>query len=137
MRKNIDGFSLTELIVVIVILAVIIAIAFPYIIPWVENSRRTVDVSNAQELAKVTTRLIAIDNEYAGFHGDIILDEELNQLIEFSVEDELGKVPIIKTYRNRYFIITVTETSDIIITDDVGYELFPHQDKLYQAVNNK
>ncbi len=49
-KMNNKGFSLVELIVVIAIMAVLVGVLAPQFIKYVESSRRSTDVSNAQNI---------------------------------------------------------------------------------------
>ena len=51
MKKNNKGFSLVELIIVIAIMAVLIGLLAPQYLRFVEKSKKSADVSNAQSLA--------------------------------------------------------------------------------------
>lgn len=51
MKKNNKGFSLVELIIVIAIMAVLIGLLAPQYLRFVEKSKKSSDVSNAQALA--------------------------------------------------------------------------------------
>lgn len=51
MKKNNKGFSLVELIIVIAIMAVLIGLLAPQYLKFVEKSKKSADVSNAQALA--------------------------------------------------------------------------------------
>jgi len=50
MKKNNNGFSLVELIIVIAIMAVLVGVLAPQFIKYVEQSRRSRDISTAQEI---------------------------------------------------------------------------------------
>ena len=51
MKKNNKGFSLVELIIVIAIMAVLIGLLAPQYLRFVDKSKKSADVSNAQALA--------------------------------------------------------------------------------------
>ena len=51
MKKNNKGFSLVELIIVIAIMAVLIGLLAPQYLKFVQKSKVSADVSNAQALA--------------------------------------------------------------------------------------
>lgn len=49
-KLNNKGFSLVELIIVIAIMAVLVGVLAPQFIKYVEQSRRSTDISNAEEI---------------------------------------------------------------------------------------
>lgn len=66
-KMNNKGFSLVELIVVIAIMAVLVGVLAPQFIKYVESSRRSTDISNAQNiqsamLADIADGLISADS---------------------------------------------------------------------------
>ena len=50
MKKNRNSFTLAELLIVVVIIAVLVAISIPIFSSQLEKSRRAVDVSNARNI---------------------------------------------------------------------------------------
>ena len=62
MKKNNNGFSLVELIIVIAIMAVLVGVLAPQFIKYVEQSRRSRDISTAQEIREAVLADIA-DNQ--------------------------------------------------------------------------
>ncbi len=66
-KMNNKGFSLVELIVVIAIMAVLVGVLAPQFIKYVESSRRSTDVSNAQNIQSAV--LADIANTASGFTG--------------------------------------------------------------------
>ena len=65
MKKNNKGFSLVELIIVIAIMAVLVGVLAPQFIKYVEQSRRSRDISTAQEIREAVLADIA-DNSITG-----------------------------------------------------------------------
>jgi len=59
MKKNNNGFSLVELIIVIAIMAVLVGVLAPQFIKYVEQSRRSRDISTAQEVREAVLADIA------------------------------------------------------------------------------
>ena len=58
-KMNNKGFSLVELIVVIAIMAVLVGVLAPQFIKYVESSRRSTDVSNAEAIRSAVLADIA------------------------------------------------------------------------------
>jgi type IV pilus assembly protein PilE len=50
LRKNVDGFTLIELMIAVAVIAVISAIAFPYYTDYIETSRQGVLLSNIRTI---------------------------------------------------------------------------------------
>jgi type IV pilus assembly protein PilA len=65
MKKNNNGFSLVELIIVIAIMAVLVGVLAPQFIKYVEQSRRSRDIQTAQEVREAVLADIA-DNSLTG-----------------------------------------------------------------------
>ena len=63
--RNADwGFSLVELIIVIAIMAILVAVLAPQFLKYVKQSRKTVDINNADEIAKVlNVAMVDVDDE--------------------------------------------------------------------------
>ena len=69
-KMNNKGFSLVELIVVIAIMAVLVGVLAPQFIKYVESSRRSTDVSNAQNIQSAILADIA-NGEWTSTSGTI------------------------------------------------------------------
>ena len=65
MKKNNQGFSLVELIIVIAIMAVLVGVLAPQFIKYVEQSRRSRDIQTAQEIRESVLAAIA-DGKLSG-----------------------------------------------------------------------
>ncbi len=60
-KKNNKGFSLVELIVVVLIMAIIAVALAPQVMKWVENSRKSTDIENYNALKEAAN--VASTNE--------------------------------------------------------------------------
>ncbi len=65
MKKNNKGFSLVELIIVIAIMAVLVGVLAPQFIKYVEQGRRSTDITNAENIRSAILADIA-DGEITG-----------------------------------------------------------------------
>lgn len=65
-QKNNKGFSLVELIVVIAIMVVLVAVLAPVFSKYIESSRRSTDVQNANSIAEAVVADVADGEKYSG-----------------------------------------------------------------------
>ena len=63
-QKNNKGFSLVELIVVIAIMVVLVAVLAPVFSKYIESSRRSTDVQNANSIAESVLADVADNAEW-------------------------------------------------------------------------
>ncbi len=68
-KMNNKGFSLVELIIVIAIMAVLIGVLAPQYLKYVNNSKVSTDVTNAQALATAFNVAIADGNALSGTYS--------------------------------------------------------------------
>lgn len=69
MKKNNKGFSLVELIIVIAIMAVLIGLLAPQYLRFVEKSKKSSDITNAQSLATAYNVAFADGKITSGTYG--------------------------------------------------------------------
>lgn len=71
-KKNNKGFSLVELIVVIAIMAVLVGVLAPQFIKYVERSRQSTDVQNADQVATALKTYYADSEDGTGTEDVVI-----------------------------------------------------------------
>jgi len=83
-KNNNKGFSLVELIVVIMIMAVMIGMITPLFLGWVERAQRSADFTNIDRLNRATT-VYTVENEIMeedDFYNYDTDEERLNALLD-------------------------------------------------------
>ncbi len=74
-KMNNKGFSLVELIVVVLIMAIIAVALAPQVMKWVENSRKSTDCNNYDSVVSAVNLALADETvmSYVGTSGPITL----------------------------------------------------------------
>ncbi|MGI6325333.1 MAG: type II secretion system protein [Bacilli bacterium] len=134
MKKR--GFTLVELLAVIVILAVILAIAVPNVLGIIENTRKESFAANGKMMANAAKTIMASEPKYvpsASGKGRIIPLSDLNlenidKDVDGGVYDEANSYVVVVNDDDtfRYFItlkgnkrsIDLKENTDIVVDND-------------------
>lgn len=138
-KKNNKGFSLVELIVVILIMAIIAVALAPQVMKWVGKSGENTDENNSATIkASVQTAVadfVADGNKLTGTYvykipaagGAVTLnsgDTTTGNLLLTKIQEVIGNGPATKSTTNG-FTITITSTSAVNASVTVTYGSTP------------
>jgi type IV pilus assembly protein PilA len=105
-KMNNKGFSLVELIIVIAIMAVLIGVLAPQYLKYVERSRVSTDVTNAQEIAAAVSAAIA--------DGTVLTSDTVTNLV--TKVDNLSDVKTKSTKgagKDQTFYVEISDTKGV------------------------
>ncbi|MBR6223525.1 MAG: type II secretion system protein [Lachnospiraceae bacterium] len=128
--ENNEGFSMVELIIVIAIMAILVGAIAPTLIKYVQKSRATADVSNADTIAGCVQEAL-VDKEVEQYIFDNTtslpltldvgsIDPSNNKFEEFLYENLGGGLPDVKYKKNGATGFEVVVYSLNGSTNDVG-----------------
>lgn len=128
-QKNNKGFSLVELIVVIAIMAVLVGVLAPQLIKYVEKSRESTDIQNADTVV-TAFRTYAAENDVSGTLEVKLVKVSAPTLTKDSNEDKALTEAKLKTIQ-----LKGTWTDGITVTYDTdsGDVTYAATGKYYQA----
>ena len=135
MQKNNKGFSLVELIVVILIMAIIAVALAPQVMKWVDSSRISSDNNNRATLKNSVDAAVA---DYMGHNGKFedgkqvvlkltstglaVVDttdsakDSIETALQNAVDTVLNKqYPDVKQDKDGYFLITIDDEGSVTV----------------------
>lgn len=122
-KLNNNGFSLVELIIVIAIMAVLVGVLAPQYLGYVEKTKQSTDVQNAQQLAsEIAVRLA--DKESGDLSAAVELNDdgayhEVAVAVSASSKGQVSAVPAVKNTKagsKFYYMIDSQDTVHIAVT---------------------
>jgi prepilin-type N-terminal cleavage/methylation domain-containing protein len=122
-KTNNKGFSLVELIIVIAIMAVLVGILAPQFIQYVDKSRRSTDIKNAQEIATA----IQVDVADGNITADVT-----NGDFDGTITEGIATTPTPQTTGYTGFLYSVdVSTGEVTVTIEAAaggtnYVLYPN-----------
>lgn len=144
-KMNNKGFSLVELIIVIAIMAILAGAIAPALIKYIDKSRRSSDVNNAQSIATAVSSALAKEDAYDAAVALIGTDVAVSTLSTSSsdafvkeVADNLSPIPTVKYKKDGATDFQISIFTDgsgktaFKITLDSGEELYPDVDAAYK-----
>lgn len=142
MRKNKKGFTLIEIIVVVVILAVLMAVAVPSVLKYLNTAQEAPALTECHAI--VTAAQKRVIEKYSQNHDDeITLDEADNQWIEDFVdkggsilETDVKNKEVTKIlYKASNGLLVLYENNEYKIIDDEEISYFKSAQTMMQLIN--
>ena len=142
MRKNKKGFTLIEIIVVVVILAVLMAVAVPSVLKYLNTAQEAPALTECHAI--VTAAQKRVIEKYSQNHDDeITLDEADNQWIEDFVdkggsilETDVKNKEVTKIlYKASNGLLVLYENNEYKIIDDEEISYFKSAQTMMQLAN--
>lgn len=141
-RRNNKGFSLVELIIVIAIMAILAGVLTPQFAKYLNKSKVSADIQNAQQIASAMAAKFADDATATSSSKKLVYPiEELNVSVQATdadadkqlkvIQEVIGGVPKVKLETTNNFYVSVTAEGVVKVTvgtdtdKDAAGEVYP------------
>lgn len=134
MKKNNKGFSLVELIIVIAIMAILAGALAPALIKYINKSRRSTDIQNADSLRTAVQTAMsnpdavdAITTSPSTYNASIFANSSSDKFIN-EVHSVIGKTSLKTKYgeKNQDMKVTINlNDNTVTVTSASGIEISP------------
>lgn len=122
-KRNNKGFSLVELIIVIAIMAILAGVLAPQFVKYINRSRKSTDIQNAQQMAT------ALSTEFADTERtDAVAQQTVNGAKAWddatatvdntkhrSQKDVFGGEPKVKADSAYHFVYSITKSGEVTV----------------------
>lgn len=137
-QKNNKGFSLVELIVVIAIMVVLVAVLAPVFTKYIESSRRSTDVQNANSIAESVLADVADNATWYQSYTDGTRTEVKSGEPTAIKEAPVSKGDAVDKGKAFYFVYKkASNTCEVYVGDDTTYNLAIEGDEKSGATGYK
>ena len=133
MKKNNKGFSLVELIIVIAIMAILAGALAPSLIKYINKSRRSSDISNADTIRSAIQTALSNEDAYDSAQSNTDSDSKITDIIsnlltnygEFSTElgntiSDPGTTKYFLKGGNYYVTIDMSDNNEVTVVASSG-----------------
>ena len=134
MKKNNKGFSLVELIIVIAIMAILAGALAPALIKYINKSRRSTDIQNADSLRTAVQTAMsnpdavdAITTSPSTYNASVFANSSSDKFIN-EVHSVIGKTSLKTKYgeKNQDMKVTINlNDNTVTVTSASGVEISP------------
>lgn len=124
-KMNKKGFSLVELIIVIAIMVILVAVIAPQYLKYVNNSKVSVDVQTAAELATLVDTCVADDYAPFGTGSSFTIASGSSKTFSATGRSSVSTGNVVCKYNSGYsFVVNgdnITGVSSITINSKEAY----------------
>lgn len=135
MKKNNKGFSLVELIIVIAIMAILAGALAPALIKYINKSRRSADISNADTIRTACQTAMSDEEAMVAISSGCSSETVTNLLSKYGafsteIKQILGdKTTITSKYfdKGHDFVVTIDVAGNSVVVSAGGSQVSPEK----------